>query len=112
MIEDEEHICDLVKVNLEAEGYLVNCVGTGEAGLKKIKASPPDLIILDLYLPKLDGWEVCRRLKKDKKSSNIPVLMLTISSDVEKGYAVGADLYLKKPFTIEDLIADVKDICP
>lgn len=112
IIEDEKPICSLVKVNLESEGYQVSCAYTGEAGLKKATASPPDLVILDLFLPNLDGWEVCRRLKKDKKTSKIPVLMLTISSDTQKGYEAGADRYLKKPFTIDDLIAQAKKLCP
>lgn len=112
VIEDEKHICDLVKVNLEQEGFKVSCVGTGEAGLKKIKATPPDLIILDLFLPNLDGWQVCRRLKKDAETKHIPVLMLTISSDVEKGYSAGANGYLRKPFTLDDLIVEVKNLLP
>lgn len=112
VIEDEQNVCDLLKVNLELEGYEVEAALGGKKGLKKVESLDPELIILDIFMPKMDGWEVCRRLKADKKTKKIPVLMLTISSDRRKGLACGAEAFITKPFTMHDLIDQIKMLCP
>ncbi|NBT13573.1 MAG: response regulator, partial [Planctomycetia bacterium] len=77
VVDDEEDLLELVRYNLTREGYRVTCVGTGEDALKSARKQPPDLIVLDLMLPAVDGLEVCRRLKGDPKTRDIPIIMLT-----------------------------------
>jgi two-component system alkaline phosphatase synthesis response regulator PhoP len=113
IVEDEEDILELVRYNLAKEGYRIEGVGTGEAALEKAKAAMPDLILLDLLLPGLDGLEVCRILKSDGKTAHIPVVMLTAKSedaDVVAGLELGADDYVIKPFSPRVLIARIKAV--
>jgi two-component system alkaline phosphatase synthesis response regulator PhoP len=111
VVDDEDDLLELVRYNLAKEGYLVECVGTGEEALKAARRHVPDLVVLDLMLPALDGLEVCRRLKGDSKTRQVPVLMLTAKGeegDMIVGLERGADDYMTKPFSPRVLIARVR----
>jgi two-component system phosphate regulon response regulator PhoB len=111
IVDDEEDICELVEYNLSKEGYQVLCAATGEAGLSMAKNKSPDLIVLDLMLPGIDGLEVCKILKANSKTAHIPILMLTAKtedSDVVTGLEVGADDYIAKPFSPKVLVARIR----
>jgi len=113
IIEDEEDIRHLVCYNLEKEGYIVCAHESGEVGLSSIKAEPPDLVLLDLMLPGIDGMEVCRRLKHDAATRDIPVIIISAKgeeSDIIAGLERGADDYLSKPFSPKILLARIRTI--
>lgn len=113
IIEDDKDIAELIEFNLKKEGFGSYKAFDGKAGLKKAAEGLPDLIILDLMLPKLDGIEVCKTLKQDRKSADIPIIMLTAkSAEVDRilGIEIGADDYLTKPFSVRELIARIKRI--
>ena len=113
VVEDEEDIQELVRYNLAKEGYRVTQSLTGEDGVKTAKTAHPDLILLDLMLPGLDGLEVCRHLKADPKTSHTPIIMLTAKgeeSDVVTGLELGADDYMTKPFSPKVLIARMRAV--
>jgi DNA-binding response OmpR family regulator len=110
VVEDESSIASFVALYLKNAGYKVRNVGTGEAALEQVGAERPDLVVLDLMLPDIDGIEICRRIRR---SSDVPILMLTArDEDVDKiiGLEVGADDYLTKPFNPRELVARVKSI--
>ena len=109
VVDDEPHITQLARMYLEREGYHVHSVGDGEAALRATAALAPDAIVLDIMLPKLDGLEVCRRLRAE--SNPVPIIMLTArDDDYDKilGLELGADDYLTKPFNPRELVARVK----
>lgn len=109
-VEDEKDISRLLRYNLEKEGYDVLTASDGEAGLAAARKEKPDLIILDLMLPKMDGVEVCRILRRE---SQVPIIMLTAKKeeiDRVLGLEIGADDYLTKPFSVRELLARVKTI--
>lgn len=111
VVDDEEDLLELVRYNLTKEGYRVSCVATGDEALKVVRRQPPDLIVLDLMLPMIDGLEVCRRLKGDSKTRDIPIIMLTAKSeesDMVAGLERGADDYVTKPFSLAELLARVR----
>ena len=111
VVDDEEDLLELVRYNLLKEGYRVTCVATGDEALKAARKQPPDLIVLDLMLPLIDGLEVCRRLKGDSKTRDIPIIMLTAKSeesDMIAGLERGADDYVTKPFSPRVLAARIK----
>ena len=111
VVDDEEDLLELVRYNLSKEGYQVECVATGEDALKAARRQPPDLIVLDLMLPSVDGLEVCRRLKSDSKTRDVPIIMLTAKSeesDMIAGLERGADDYIAKPFSPRVLGARIK----
>jgi len=113
IVDDEEDVLELVRFNLEKNGYKTETAVSGEEALKKAKAKRPDLIILDLMLPGIDGLEVCKNLKSDTKTENIPVIMLTARSeetDIVTGLELGAQDYITKPFSPKILIARVRRI--
>jgi two-component system, OmpR family, alkaline phosphatase synthesis response regulator PhoP len=113
VVEDEEDILELLRYHLTREGYAVTTAVRGEDAVKAITRKTPDLILLDLMLPGLDGLEVCRTLKKDPKTTGIPIVMLTAKgeeSDVVTGLELGADDYITKPFSINVLIARVRTV--
>jgi phosphate regulon transcriptional regulator PhoB len=113
VVDDEENIVELVKFNLENEGYQVITAYDGEEALKKVEEVHPNLIILDLMLPKLDGFDVCRQIRKDSKLSKIPIIMLSAKGEeIDKilGLELGADDYVTKPFSPRELLARVKAI--
>ena len=108
IVEDEAAIVDIVSFNLEKEGYTVIAAYDGEEGVEKAKAENPDLILLDLMLPKMDGYEVCKYLRR---SMSTPIIMLTArEEEVDKilGLELGADDYITKPFSMRELMARVK----
>lgn len=108
IVEDERNIADIVKFNLEKEGYDTDTAYDGEEALAKVKSFAPDLILLDLMLPKLDGFQVCRKVREHH---NMPILILTAKEEeVDKvlGLEMGADDYITKPFGMRELLARVK----
>ena len=108
IVEDEENLLEALKYNLEKEGYAVFTAIDGEIGLEIAREATPDLIILDVMLPKLDGFEVCRILRQE---TNIPILMLTAKGEeVDRvvGLELGADDYVIKPFSMRELLARVR----
>lgn len=109
IVEDDSEICELVRINLEDQGYVVEIAEDGNTGYQKIQEDSYDLIILDLMLPGIDGLEICKRMRADHDET--PLLMLTAKSeefDKVLGLELGADDYLTKPFSIRELIARVK----
>jgi len=113
IVDDEESILKLIRYNLESEGYKVIAVKSGEEALTKAFEINPDIIVLDLMLPGLNGIEVCKILTKDERTSLIPVLMLTARSedaDIIAGLEAGADDYITKPFSPKILIARIKTV--
>jgi DNA-binding response OmpR family regulator len=110
VVDDESHIRELAQLYLEKEGHKVIAAESGEAALKAVKEAKPDFIILDVMLPGIDGYEVCKEVRR---TSNIPILMLTArGEDVDKiiGLELGADDYLAKPFNPREMVARVKAI--
>ncbi len=107
IIEDYPHIVDILRMRLESGGYEVLTAYDGKEGLRKAREEKPDLIILDIMLPKLNGFKVCRLLKFDAKYQHIPIFMLTSrkkQSDIETGKETGADEYIVKPYEISELM--------
>ncbi|NLG79279.1 MAG: response regulator transcription factor [Firmicutes bacterium] len=110
VVEDEESVRELVRVYLENEGFRVETASDGEEALNKVKANTPDLIILDIMLPKFDGWTVCREVKK---TSNVPIIMLSARTeefDRVLGLELGADDYIPKPFSPREMVARVRAV--
>ena len=112
-IDDEKDILKLLQYNLERDGYQVITAKSGEEGLEAARSKKPDLILLDLMLPGMDGLEVCKILRSNKETKNVPILMLTAkSSEVEQilGLELGANDYITKPFSVKVLSARVKNV--
>jgi two-component system phosphate regulon response regulator PhoB len=113
VIEDDVDIQELIKYNLTREGYQVKCVTSGEDGLASVRKNPPNLIILDIMLPGMGGFEVCRILKANSETQAIPIMMVTAKSedaDVVTGLELGANDYLTKPFSSKILVARVRTL--
>lgn len=111
IVEDERDILQLVKLYLEKEGYRTVTAMTGPEGLAQVKTEKPDVIVLDLMLPELDGLEVCKRLRSSPETALVPIIMLTAKaeeSDTIVGLELGADDYVTKPFSPKTLVARVK----
>ena len=112
-VDDERHIVRLVEVNLQRAGYEVVTAFDGREALEKVKAETPDLIVLDVMMPYMDGFEVLKTLKADPSTAEIPVIMLTAKAqdaDVFRGWQSGVDCYLTKPFNPMELLTFVKRI--
>jgi two-component system phosphate regulon response regulator PhoB len=112
-VDDEEDILELVRYNLVRGGFDVICVSTGEDALKLARTKMPDCILLDLMLPGIDGLEVCNILKREQKTSHIPIVMLTAKgeeADIVAGLELGADDYITKPFSPRILVARIKAV--
>ena len=112
VIDDEKDILKLLQYNLEREGYTVFLAKTGEEGLEAVKAKKPDLVLLDLMLPGMDGLEVCKILRANQETRQVPILMLTAkSSEIDQvlGLELGATDYISKPFSVKVLLARVKN---
>jgi len=112
-VDDDRVIRQLVEVNLELEDYEVDSAADGAEALEKVKAFNPDLLVLDIMMPKLDGREVCRRLKGDPKTKDIKIIFLSARAqevDVESGMELGADAYVTKPFDPAELIDVVRGL--
>ncbi len=113
VVEDEPEIEELIRFRLEREGYEVHTSGAGDHALRLIPRVMPDLIVLDLMLPDVDGLEVCRRLRADRTTRSIPIVMLTArseESDIVVGLELGADDYLTKPFSPRILVARIRAV--
>ncbi len=111
VVDDEEDVLELVSYNLKKENYRIETALTGEDAIGKAVALRPNLILLDLMLPGIDGLEVCRKLKNDDKTSDIPIIMATAKSeeaDIVTGLELGADDYITKPFSPKVLIARIR----
>ena len=113
VVDDEPAVVRLVELNLTQEGHQVRTAGDGEAALASIADTRPDLVVLDVMMPKLDGFETLKRLKADPATADIPVIMLTARAqdeDVFEGYGTGAQWYLTKPFAPEELRRVVRHV--
>lgn len=113
VIDDEVNLLEVMKTNLEIEGYEVVTEMTGETGLVSALVEQPDVIILDIMMPDVDGWEICRRLRSDPRTRYTPIIMLTALGEthhIVKGFECGADDYLAKPFENAELFARIKSV--
>jgi len=113
VVEDERDIAELIVYNLEREGFQVESAMSGEEGLSKAKRERPDLVVLDIMLPEMNGLDVCRALRLDRATRGIPIIMLTARNediDVVTGLEVGADDYITKPFSPRVLIARIRSV--
>lgn len=113
VVDDEEDILELLKFNLSREGYQVSCAASGEEALSQVRSKTPDLMVLDLMLPGIDGLEVAKSLKQDPETKNIPIVMLTAKgeeADIVTGLELGADDYITKPFSPRILVARVRAV--
>jgi two-component system, OmpR family, alkaline phosphatase synthesis response regulator PhoP len=113
VVEDDEDIQELIRFNLSKEGYQISCVARGEKALPAARAQIPNLILLDLMLPGMDGLDVCKQLRRDATVQAIPIVMLTAKgeeSDIVTGLEVGADDYITKPFSPKVLIARLRNV--
>ncbi len=110
LVDDEQHIVDLARMYLEQDGFGIDTANDGKTALRKILSEKPGLVVLDLMLPGMDGWEVCRRVRAE---SDVPIIMLTArGDDIDRivGLELGADDYLTKPFNPRELVARIKAI--
>ena len=108
VVDDDQNICELLRLYLEKEGYSVILSHDGEEAIVKFNALAPDMVLLDIMLPGLDGWQVCREIRK---KSNVPIIMLTAKGetfDKVLGLELGADDYVVKPFDTKEVIARIK----
>jgi two-component system, OmpR family, alkaline phosphatase synthesis response regulator PhoP len=113
IVDDEKDIVDLVAYNLEKEGYETLKALDGEKALQLVRTKTPDLVLLDLMLPGIQGLEICKRIRKDPETASIPIIMLTAKGDeIDKiiGLEVGADDYVTKPFSVKELLARIKSV--
>lgn len=113
IVEDEEDIIELISFNLKREGYNVDVATDGDDAIDTIPQIIPDLILLDLMLPGADGLEVCRSVRKNARTENIPIIMVTAKgeeSDIVAGLELGADDYISKPFSMKVLVARIRSV--
>src|SRR5262245_43822832 len=113
VVEDEPDIRDLIALHLARDGFRCRTAATGTEALRAVRATLPDLVILDLMLPEMDGLEVCRRLRQDPHTAGVPIIMLTAKTDeVDRvlGLELGADDYVAKPFSPKELVARVRAV--
>lgn len=113
IVEDEQDMVKLLRMRLETDGYEVISAADGQDGLEKAHNEKPDLIILDLILPNIDGYTVCGLLKKDTRYAKIPIIMFTVrtqESDKKLGEELGADAYITKPFQPQVLLVKIKEL--
>ncbi len=113
VVDDQPHITRLIQVNLEKEGIAVSTAADGVEGMRKVREVRPDLVILDVIMPRKDGFEVLREMKEDDDLAPIPVIMLTVKAqneDILHGLREGAELYLPKPFHPKELVSLVQRV--
>ena len=111
--EDERDIRDLVAFSLRHQGHEVIVTIDGESALEQVYSNRPDLVLLDVRMPRIDGYEVCRRIKADRSLKSIPVAFISAKGqegEVEQGMSAGAEAYILKPFSLDDLLATVKEL--
>ena len=110
VVDDEEHILMILKDSLEFSGFTIVTATNGEEALEAVAKENPELLVLDIGMPKLDGWEVCRRLKGDPKTKALPIIILTAyaqTSDQRKGVELGADRFITKPCDLTYLVEEI-----
>lgn len=113
LVEDDENITELVRYNLERAGFIIKCVADGEEGLYHATEDTPDVILLDWMLPNLSGLEICRQLRRNSSTQNVPIIMLTARADEPdriRGLETGADDYIVKPFSPKELIVRIQAV--
>ncbi len=113
VVDDEPDIRLILQARLEAAGYRVETAGNGLEALNRIRTQPPDLVILDLMLPGMDGFAVCAMLKRDQRFSHIPIVILSARSQVQDkktGASLGADAYITKPFQPQELLSTIEQL--
>ncbi|MFN8547300.1 MAG: response regulator [Candidatus Eisenbacteria bacterium] len=113
VVDDEIYIVHILEFSLTMEGYEVVTASDGEEALKKIEDDRPDLVVLDIMMPKLDGYEVCRRLRQKEETASLPVILLSAKGrpvDREVGMEVGADDYIVKPFSPRRLLEKIREL--
>jgi two-component system alkaline phosphatase synthesis response regulator PhoP len=113
VVEDEPDVAEMLRYNLGKEGYDVRVASNGTDALRQVKEVRPDVILLDIMVPQLNGWEICRRLKQDRETQAIPVIMVTgrvEEGDKVLGFEMGADDYVTKPFSPRELVARVRAV--
>ena len=113
VVEDEADVAEMIRYNLGKEGYDVRLAGNGTDALRQVREARPDVILLDIMVPHLNGWEICRRLKQDRETQAIPVIMVTgrvEEGDKVLGFEMGADDYVTKPFSPRELVARVRAV--
>lgn len=113
VIEDDPHILKLISQTLQREGYEVVTATDGSEGLRKVRETHPHLVVLDISLPGLDGYQVCHHLRSEHATSKLPVIMVTAMSrpsDQRRGFETGADDYLSKPFVLSELITRIRSL--
>jgi len=113
VVEDEQDVAELIRYNLAKEGYEVLLVGNGADALKRARESRPDVVLLDIMVPQINGWEICRRLKQDPETRAISVIMVTgrvEEGDKVLGFEMGADDYVTKPFSPRELVARIRAV--
>ncbi len=113
VVEDETDLQELLDYNLARDGFDVTCVDSGEKALKLIRRDPPDMVLLDLMLPGIDGLEICRQIRADAELAHLPLVMLTAKgeeADIVAGLELGADDYVTKPFRVRVLVARLKAV--
>jgi DNA-binding response OmpR family regulator len=113
VVEDEPDVAELIRYNLAKEGWEVTSVANGADALRRARESRPDVVLLDIMVPQLNGWEVCRRLKQDPDTTAVPVIMVTgrvEEGDKVLGFELGADDYVTKPFSPRELIARIRAV--
>jgi len=111
VVDDEPDFIEFLSIRLKSSGYDVISASDGESGLKKAQKEKPDLIILDILMPKINGFELCKRLKENELTKDMPVIMLTAlaqEKDLSKGLEEGADCFITKPFNSLDLLYEIK----
>ena len=113
VVEDDEMVADVVRINLSAHGFEVVHAPNGAAGLAAIAQQRPDLVLLDVMMPEVDGWTMLTRLRETADTASLPVVMLTaktMPADQVRGYNLGANGYLTKPFSSADLLSKVQEV--
>ena len=113
VVEDDEMVADVVRISLALEGYEVTHVTNADAALAMIEQTPPDLILLDIMLPEIDGWEVLKQVRSHPDAGDIPIIVLTARSaptDQDRGLSLGASAYVTKPFAPDELVATVREV--
>ena len=113
VVDDEIYIVHILEFSLTMEGYEVATASDGEEALRKIEEDRPDLVVLDIMMPKLDGYEVCRRLRQKEETASLPVILLSAKGrpvDREVGMEVGADDYIVKPFSPRRLLEKIREL--
>ena len=113
IVDDEPNIVTSLEYLMKREGFQVEVAGDGEAGLKAARERRPDLVLLDIMLPKMNGFEVCEKIRADPGCRGMKIVMLTAKGrqvDNSRGMAAGADLYVTKPFSTRDLVTQVKEL--